>query len=158
MLTWDVRGQTHYWKKKRQTTWLEIRVLATRLTPPGELKRTSISCNGSIFCPYLRPSADSVPGRCPCQEEVCTQGGSCPGWPYLEQRDKHHDTVRKQANTRKNKQQKKNRESEERRWEASNRFYCSALKGCKRLRGQQARSISGDALHLTVITSLCFDW
>lgn len=40
----------------------------------------------SIFCPYLLPTADTLPGRFPCQEEVCTRGGSCPGWPYLEQR------------------------------------------------------------------------
>lgn len=51
----------------------------------GEARPTRFRCNVSIFCQYLLPIADTVPGRCPCQEEVCTPGGSCPGWPYLEQ-------------------------------------------------------------------------
>lgn len=117
-MQWEVAALLWSWEKKKQksrkTSWFEVCVLASRPTPPtpphppGEMKQTSFCCNGSIFCPYLRPSADSVPGRCPCQEEVCTQGGSCPGWPYLERRDKHHDTVRKQDNSR----EKINREKE----------------------------------------------
>ena len=54
-------------------------------------------CKASIFCRYLLPSADILPDRCRCQEEVYTRGGSCPGWPYLEQRDKYHDAAPNKA-------------------------------------------------------------
>lgn len=58
-------------------------------------------CELSLFCQYLLPIADILPGRCRCQEEVYTRGGSCPGWPYLEQRDKDHNTVPTKAEPRK---------------------------------------------------------
>lgn len=60
-----------------------------------------LHCHVSIFCQYLRPIADIVPDRCLCQEEVYTQGGSCPGWPYLEQTDKYHNMMWNMAYSRK---------------------------------------------------------
>lgn len=60
-----------------------------------------VDCYVSVFCQYLRPIADILPGHCPCQEEVYTQGGSCPGWPYLEQQDKYHNKMWNKAKPRK---------------------------------------------------------
>lgn len=60
-----------------------------------------VDCYVSVFCQYLLPIADILPGRCPCQEEVYTQGGSCPGWPYLEQQDKYHNKMWNKTKPRK---------------------------------------------------------
>lgn len=110
------------------------------------------SCEPSIFCPYLLPIADTSPGRCPCQEEVCTQGGSCPGWPYLEQRDKHHKQAAERGQTKEtNSPQRHSRKS----------IKSILQPDFAKLQVNMnvvAQSISRHTFCLIVITSLCFDW
>lgn len=89
---------------------------------------------------YLLPIVDIVPGHCQCQEEVCTQGGSCPGWPYLKQEDKYDKT---------NKENKFIAVTQ-----GKHQIHFAAPQVCLNL---VVQSISRHKFSTTAITCLCFD-